>query len=458
MNKRRNIGDTNENEEMDFETAEHGYTFAEALKILSGNPDIGTMRNVFNFACKEILTSYYCELFDEVIRKDLVGVFVQALASQDLDVQKTATFLLENILCEAKHHVEAIENSGGIEALIKAAFNNDHEVAQKCLFGISYFVSNCAAFRDRALKYGMVELMKHYVYPKEDGMEILYIETLVYLLAELSSHVKHQISIDQIAEFLPIIKILLQFRDDTIWSDLCGAISYLTNGKYAEKHVHYAVLDMVIKADILPRVFESFNDMDPELYELAVNICCNFTSGSFEHVQYIFGLNIVNFENLFLYESPKIVKAEISMLSNILSGSHSQIQAVIDETLVPKILQHLRNNVFEVQVEAISALSNLCEFGTLEQLSYLTSIDIFSSIAQLTDINNSYFLIKTVSIINRVFYATAAQHPELLEKCKNDFWRAGGIDRVEELQNHENFAISQISAEILDTYFADEND
>uniref|UniRef100_A0AC34FMW5 IBB domain-containing protein n=1 Tax=Panagrolaimus sp. ES5 TaxID=591445 RepID=A0AC34FMW5_9BILA len=441
MNKRRNIGEATKKE---AKTPQCN-TFAGARKILSANPSIAEMRIVFPFLLKEVSTSKKCKtIVDKIVQEGLLESLVQGLNVKDFGVQKYAALVLHYFLRDERPHIQNIvSNSGAFKALIEAAHDDNEVSTEICLLEISFTVGYRDKLRDEAIEYGVFDLIKDYLYTKNDGMEVGFFKHIAFLCEQLCIHKENQLTFEQI-------------EDDLTFGHLYKAVSNITDGKNAEKQIHNKVLDMVIKADILQHVFQSFISMDTDFYRFAVEIFYNFTCGNFECVQHIIDLKILNPEILFWDESLETIKVELSMLSNV-AGTHAHIQNVIDAKVIPKIIHHIQESFYLIQDEATSFLSKLCEFGSQKQICYLASFNIFPIVPYM-DIINSDSLVKILSVINCIFYAVAAQHPEHFEKCENDFRQNGGINKLKELRNDENFAISELCIEILDTYFADEDD
>merc|ERR1712060_639296 len=71
-----------------------------------------------------------------------------------------------------------------------------------------------------------------------------------------------------------------------------------------------------------------------------------------------------------------IRKESVWAISNVLGGTESQIQAVLDKNLIPKILPHgSEDSPYEIRKEVIWCLANLVAGGTPEQIGTLVDRD-----------------------------------------------------------------------------------
>ena len=77
------------------------------------------------------------------------------------------------------------------------------------------------------------------------------------------------------------------------------------------------------------------------------------------------------FPTLLSHPKEKLRKEAVWFLSNITAGNKSQVQAVIDAKLLPKIIYNLSKGEFQTQKEAAWAISNLTISGNREQVAEL---------------------------------------------------------------------------------------
>lgn len=86
---------------------------------------------------------------------------------------------------------------------------------------------------------------------------------------------------------------------------------------------------------------------------------------------------------LFILQKEKICKEAVWFLSNITAGNQSQVQAIIDAGLLPKIIQNLSKGEFQTQKEAAWAISNLTISGSREQVAQLIQEGVIPPFCEL---------------------------------------------------------------------------
>jgi hypothetical protein len=163
----------------------------------------------------------------------------------------------------------------------------------------------------------------------------------------------------------------------------------------------------------------------------------------------------------------------VRVYSNITAGTSSQIQAVLDEGIVPTLMDMLRGNREEwaVQKECLWAAGNVCNGGRDEQIRHLIAqgaVQVFG--AQLSrdrEARMMLVVLETLENMLRVGKKDAAE-----EAAPGDGGRGGGgvnavadaleecgaLDKLEELQHHEDQEVYEGAVRLLETYFNAEED
>lgn len=165
---------------------------------------------------------------------------------------------------------------------------------------------------------------------------------------------------------------------------------------------------------------------------------------------------LVGLLSLLSNEKKGIVKEACWTISNITAGNTDQIDQVIQANLIPPLVAKLRSAEFDIKKEAAWAISNATSGGNDQQIRYLVSqaciapmCDLFSSadakiiMVALEGIENILRVGKKDQMANG---ADVNAYATYVEEC-------GGLDRLEELQNHLNSEIYQKALEILRQYF-----
>ena len=133
----------------------------------------------------------------------------------------------------------------------------------------------------------------------------------------------------------------------------------------------------------------------------ALRVFGNFVSGSDVITQSIINMGILKNEisKALSCTASSVVKEACWMLSNVLAGTESQIQAVINSGVLPRVLEVLRHGDFKVQSEAAWAVSNLYHSGNKQQGYYLAEVGVLDAIVPLMNVRHVEFTVNLLSTL-----------------------------------------------------------
>ena len=151
------------------------------------------------------------------------------------------------------------------------------------------------------------------------------------------------------------------------------------------------------------------------------------------------------------------IKKEVCwVISNITAGNREQIQAVINAGLIGPLVNLLQNAKFDIKKEAAWAISNASSGGTREQIKYLVRKGCIKPLCDLLlcpDPGLVAVCLKGLENILKVGEAeknmgtaigNVNQYAQLVEKAE-------GLEKIENLQSHDNNEIYEKSVKILET-------
>jgi len=166
---------------------------------------------------------------------------------------------------------------------------------------------------------------------------------------------------------------------------------------------------------------------------------------------------------LALLSSPKkgIRKESCWTISNITAGNKTQIQAIIDANIVPPLIQLLANAEFDIKKEAAWGISNATSGGTPEQIRYLVNQGCIKPLCDLLACSDARIITVALEGLENILKigekdAKASGATNLYAQYIEE---AEGLDKIEQLQNHQNNDIYEKAVKILESYFnAEESD
>ncbi|MFH4980751.1 hypothetical protein AB6A40_007460 [Gnathostoma spinigerum] len=148
-----------------------------------------------------------------------------------------------------------------------------------------------------------------------------------------------------------------------------------------------------------------------------------------------------------------IVKETMWLLSNVLAGTHSQIDAVFSEDLLVNIVNVLKDGDSGSQSEAGWALSNLAVGGTTKQVMQIFKEGGLEAICSVLDTPNSELCSNLLDTLNNVLKIGKANDPMRFSNMLDRIEECGGLEKIEALQDHKSERIYKTAYHIIENFF-----
>jgi HEAT repeat protein len=245
---------------------------------------------------------------------------------------------------------------------------------------------------------------------------------------------------------------LIYSNDVEILTDACWALSYLSDGPNER-------IQAVIESGVCRRLVELLLHSSFLVQQSALRAVGNIVTG--DDYQTLVMINACVLPCLLaLLHSPKnaIRKEACWTISSITAGNRAQIQAVIDNQIIQPLIILLSDT--SVNKEAAWALSNASSGGSADQIGYLVQNGIIKPMCELfNSAPDSRLILVALECIENILKAGDVgakdtgvnEYASRVEEC-------GGLDKLEQLQNHEHNEINEKAVRILENYFSAEED
>jgi importin subunit alpha-6/7 len=264
---------------------------------------------------------------------------------------------------------------------------------------------------------------------------------------------------ERVAHCISALAFLLRSADKETTIDAAWALSYLTDGDDVK-------IQAVIDANVCEALVRMLSHPDNAVKTPALRAVGNIVTGNASQTQTIVDLQPFGALAQMLQSSKKsIVKEACWTLSNITAGTDKQIQAVIDANLMSLLAEKMEQGDFDVKKEACWAVSNATTGGTAAQTRQFVTAKVIDALVAMAGSNDTKIVLVALEALENIL--KAGQPDDKKQADQNVFadWfeEAGGIDLLDELQDHKNEVVYQRAVAMLETYFegeavdADEN-
>ena len=235
-------------------------------------------------------------------------------------------------------------------------------------------------------------------------------------------------------------------------TDACWAISYLSDGPNDR-------IQAVIDSNVVPRLVELLLYHQSTVQTPALRTIGNIVTGTDSQTATVITCGALTCLGSLLSHTKKSIRKETCWtISNITAGNRDQIQSVIEANLIPPLIVILQKEDFDVRKEAAWALSNATSGGTSKQITHLVNRGVLKPFCDLLIVKDTKVINVALEAIDNILQAGEKDSDEQDNKYIEMIEEAGGIDKIEDLQTHEDNEIYEKVMRILENYFGVEQD
>jgi importin subunit alpha-6/7 len=264
---------------------------------------------------------------------------------------------------------------------------------------------------------------------------------------------------ERVSHCISALSFLLRSADKETTIDAAWALSYLTDGDDVK-------IQAVIDANVCEPLVRMLAHPDNAVKTPALRAVGNIVTGNASQTQAIVDLQPFGALAQMLQSNKKsIVKEACWTLSNITAGTDKQIQAVIDANLMSLLAEKMEQGDFDVKKEACWAVSNATTGGTAAQTRQFVNSKVIDALVAMAGTSDTKIVLVALEALENILKAGEPDgKKQMTDNVFADwFEEAGGVDLLEDLQDHKNEVVYQRAVTMLETFFqgeaveADEN-
>ncbi|CAA2969311.1 importin subunit alpha [Olea europaea subsp. europaea] len=404
---------------------------------------------------KQFHTNLYRDPVEEVTSGVVPQLFEFLKRDDYPQLQCEAALAIKGISNSSSDMINTLIDHGSVPIMVSLLSSPKDVLRGQALHVLGKFAVDSTKSRDIVLSYGvLMPLLAQF-----NDETKLYITRKAMWTFSLLCAGKPKPQFEQMKPAILPLAHLIHTEDDEVLQHACWALANLSLGEMDGKQA-------VIDAGVFPRLVElllspSHQLLRPALYTVAniipyvdvIQIQVFIDNGA---LPFLLNLLTQNYENI-------VKKNACGIISSIIRRTKDHIQAVIEAGIISPLLQLLQNADFSMKIPLVRAFCFAITNGTNEQIKFLVHEGCIKSLCDLLVSPNEARVIKLcLEGFENILKVGEAEKNQGNTEDTNVFAQmiddAGGLQKIKNLQTHDNSEICEIAVKLLETYWQKEDD
>ena len=366
------------------------------------------------------------------------------------DIQFEAAWALASLVYTgSSQHAQAVDAvalgaraMGAIAPLINLISSENANVAEQAVRTLGTIGSDGRDLRDAVLGNGCLELLLTYV---STHTPVTLLRSITWTIRRLCYEICLLRSVS------PALSQRVQHQDREVVSNACWALSNITDTR---RNIPYDKIQAVIDAGIVPTMIRLLTSDDTSVLTAALCVISNIAYGAQSQTQFVIYQGcLAAFASLLKHHKNSIQKETVLIIASVtVSRRQKQIQAFIDNGLIPPLIDFFAKGDFKSQKMAVQVIANLTSGGKMKQIEHCVECGAIGPLCEMLAVKEAEVITDILDAIIKILQAAEESNQDggicqMIEE-------AGGLDKIKLLQNHKEKKVRTSARRLIETYFS----